>query len=665
MHDAACATRPPFVRVSPFPRPRRFLLDCLRSPDTCWLVGDSLLQLKHEVGFPFDSGVPIPGCHDWFRLVLQPTDLGVAVAMPSPAPAPAPAPGALMSSSSAGRDTSRAGGAGGPADAAPLAQQQGGTGRQPREWVRCGGAEDSDEDVVVVGERQGQGQAHGGASCLALTVGQTAGARDSGCQAPAARVPPLALTTPGVGVGPVARGPEVLKVRWARIDQRQAGGANACAAIVLEVSLWCLGAVARWRASATLPTSLLGSAHSARRASAGGRDHGGGGPDAYHHQHGRAGLFPPLGRSRSSNDRNEANRRVSSDRGRVPADPRDGGGRLEAMSGGALEQCIRTGTAVWQSLLATSPAARVASSAGDFDLEHMLSLGGYGEKLRLAEYIAASLLDAPTPRPSATAIGLGGGLGHAGRGGGAAGTGGGPEQQRKGGTEVEGLGKQLQASPEGSPNGRRPSMEQQQHQQQRLPPRPPRPQPLQIPGTAHAHPLTHTHSHHQPLPTARSAHACMVGHGGGVPLFSSLVRSLPPGLYVLGFHGHFCTLWLRPGGVVHLIDSLGSRLAVDCPMAFVAEFAELDEFLAFFAARHQVRACPLASSVCVMELDTHWLGLGVTTPLCPEKGRRVNDMYGVAGMQRAEAMPAYRHMAQQQRYNRCTPSPGVPRIVGC
>lgn len=539
-------------------------------------MGDSLLQLKHEVGFPFDSGVPIPGCHDWFRLVLQPIDLGVAVAVLSPAPAPAP--GALISSSSAGRGT---GGAGVLGDAAPLTQQ-GGAGQQPKEGARCGGDEDSDEDVVVVGERQGQGVASG--------VGQKAGAHDSG---PTARVPPLAPTSAGAGLGLAARGPEVLKVRWARIDQRQAGGANACAAIVLEVALWCLGAVARWRASAVLPTSLLGGALSARRASAGGRDHGGGGTDAYHYQHGKAGLFPPLGRSRSSNDRNEANRRASSDRGRVPADPRDGGGPLEAMSGAALEQCIRTGTAVWQSLLATSPAARVASSAGDFDLEHMLSLGGYGEKLRLAEYIAASLLDAPTPRPSATAIGLGGGpgpAGHGGRVGGAPGNGVGLVQQCKGGAEAEGLGRQLQANPAGSPDAKRASMEQ-----QRLPPRPPRPQPLQIPGTAH--PSAHTHSHHQPLPTARSAHGCMVGHGGGVPLFSSLVRSLPPGLYVLGFHGHFCALWLRPGGVVHLIDSLGSRLAVDCPMAFVAEFAELDEFLAFFAARHQVGACPCTGSV--------------------------------------------------------------------
>jgi hypothetical protein len=44
------------------------------------------------------------------------------------------------------------------------------------------------------------------------------------------------------------------------------------------------------------------------------------------------------------------------------------------------------------------------------------------------------------------------------------------------------------------------------------------------------------------------------------------------GVYILGCRGHFCALHVRPDGGLHLVDSLGSRLAADCPLAHVLAF---------------------------------------------------------------------------------------------
>lgn len=57
---------------------------------------------------------------------------------------------------------------------------------------------------------------------------------------------------------------------------------------------------------------------------------------------------------------------------------------------------------------------------------------------------------------------------------------------------------------------------------------------------------------------------------------------------MLGVHGHFSVLWLHPGGrLLHLIDSLGSTLAPDCPLAYVLEFGSRGAFLDFFHRRHR------------------------------------------------------------------------------
>ncbi|GIL62596.1 hypothetical protein Vafri_16781 [Volvox africanus] len=264
----------------------QFLIDCLRNQETNWLVADSLLQLKREVGFPFDTGVPIAGAPDWFRLVLQPLHA------PPPPPPPPPPPNTVST----------------PPPPPPL--------------------------------------------------------------------PPA----------------ELLKVRWAGIDQRQIGGTNACAAIGLEVAIWCLSSVQRWRQAVT--SAALG----LPRTSGGGGDGGGGGgigrrdaavwpqplpnqefltADAGAGAAGRRDLAPALSCSQRDRDRERVTASIE----------------MESMSGGALEQCIRAGTEVWQAVLVQSPASRVASSTGDFDLEHMLQLGGYHQRLRLADYSAASLLE--------------------------------------------------------------------------------------------------------------------------------------------------------------------------------------------------------------------------------------------------------------------------------
>ncbi|KXZ46969.1 hypothetical protein GPECTOR_39g463 [Gonium pectorale] len=346
----------------------QFLLDCLHKPDMCWLVGDSLLQLKHEVGFPFDTGCPIPGASDWFRLVLQPLQ-------PPP----------------------------------PQLPQQQGTGAA------------------------GNGT---GAAPAAQADPAAEGTQETQLAAFSQPMPPPPLSVP-----------EVLKVRWARIDQRQCGGANACAAIVLEVAAWCLGAVQRWRSAVTAAAGTGSSCSAPGSASRSGSFGRGDGP-----RPGPMRPLPELGRSGSAGAAGHGRRELPPLLTRSQRERIASAMEVEAMTGEALEECIRTGTAVWQGLLMQSPASRLASSTGDFDLEHM---------------------------------------------------------------------------------------------------------------------------------TRQSL--------GGVPLFANLVRRLPEGVYVLGFHGHFATLWLRPGGVVHLIDSLGARLAADCPLAFVLEFGSLGDFLAFFLSRHQRR----------------------------------------------------------------------------
>ncbi|GLC48905.1 hypothetical protein PLESTB_000161500 [Pleodorina starrii] len=455
----------------------QFLLDCLRNPDMCWLVGDSLLQLKHEVGFPFDTGVPIPGAPGWFRLVLQPLHPPSAAAQSAPD--------------------------GGGADGATPA----GTASAP---------------------------------------------------------------LPAAAAAAVQPSPEVLKVRWACIDQRQVGGTNACAAICLEVAAWCLGAVQRWRqavaASATAASGPVGGGgrrdsavwpqphpHHATELTAGGGAASGGRRDA----------APALSRSQRDRERERLASSVE----------------VEAMSGAALEQCIREGTAVWQGVLVQSPAARVASSTGDFDLEHMLQLGGYCQRLRLADYSAASLLED-------------GGEGSGGGGAAAAAAAAAPRRFSREGAAGDGAAAATAAAAAAATSLVFP-----------LPPvrssraepegRSGRPPALQVHASSAADSLQSCGSGVVILDNPPQPPAPSCGREGpqqcGLPTFAALVRSLQQGVYVLGWHGHFATLWLRPGGVVHLIDSLGARLAADCPLAFVLEFDARTDFLAFFAARHLAR----------------------------------------------------------------------------
>ncbi|KAG2433291.1 hypothetical protein HXX76_008358 [Chlamydomonas incerta] len=598
------------VRVSAISQ-CQFLLDCLHNPDMSWLVPDSLLQLKHEVGFPFDSGVPIAGAPGWYRLVLQPMQL----------PQPQQSPQQLAS-------------------------------------PRSGEAEQQQEGAAA---SAGAGDGHGALPVPAVTR-------------------PLSMTGCSAAAAAARQQPEVLKVRWSAIDQRAAGGANACAAIALEVALWCLAAMQRWRAATSAAAAGSGGAgQHERRGSGSGSGHGGSGGAAFaangrtssfeHHTSGSAsgaaggggggghsrGLLPVLSRS--------ARERIA---GAAGID-------MDAMGGGALEAAIRTGTNVWMGLLATSPAARVASSTGDFDLEHMLQLGGYGERLRLSEYIAATLIQPPA----------GGDAGAAG----AAGAAGGPGPPRRrmsrdsgcsereeaasrrasrdgpgpgqalaegagGGSEAVAAMAAAAAAGCGAGMGSRPGAQQQQQQQQPLPSSPPQgslmfpsslPLPLtpllpphdspagvpgslkhpapqqqrstpgsearEAPGTGGSAPGSHPRPPRPPRPPPLLT--CASPDGGqpppqqhmphpppmptyrvsqnGVPYFASLVRSLQQGVYVLGVHGHFTTLWLRPGGTMHVIDSLGARLAADCPLGFIAEFDCAADFLAFFLARHGVR----------------------------------------------------------------------------
>ncbi|GIM15425.1 hypothetical protein Vretimale_18199 [Volvox reticuliferus] len=403
----------------------QFLLDCLRNQETNWLVGDSLLQLKREVGFPFDTGVPIAGAPDWFRLVLQPL------------------------------------------------------------------------------------------------------------HAPPLHAPPPSTASPQLP--PMLPPAELLKVRWACIDQRQIGGTNACAAIGLEVAAWCLSSVQRWRQAVT--AAALG--RSGSGASGGGGSGGSGGSSGRRDAAvwpqplpnpesssaagagagaaGRRDLAPALSRSQRDRDRERLTASIE----------------MEAMSGGALEQCIRAGTEVWQAVLVQSPATRVASSTGDFDLEHMLQLGGYNQRLRLADYSAASLLEDEASAPAAAAAT--------------------PPR-----CSLEAASSAAAAATAATTT-------------------------TTTTGTTTTALQLSTASDMPPPPCRHS------GMHSALPTFATLIRSLTQGVYVLGWRGHFATLWLRPGGIVHLIDSLGTRLAADCPLAFVLEFDSPAEFLRFFLARHQAK----------------------------------------------------------------------------
>lgn len=195
---------------------------------------------------------------------------------------------------------------------------------------------------------------------------------------------------------------------------------------------------------------------------------------------------------------------------------------LPALDGEALCGCIKRGTAVWRRLLDQPEAARMASSNGDFDLEHMYELGGYSSLLHIASYTPTSLLD-----------------------------------------------KAGDATDDASAHGGR-----------------------------HGHPLS-------PASAAAAAAAAAMpsptGSVGSVQNFARFVRGLAPGVYVLGVHGHFSTLWVRPGspggggggagggssGTLHLIDSLGASLAADCPLAFIVEFDCKEAFIDFFFQRHK------------------------------------------------------------------------------
>ncbi|KAG2449423.1 hypothetical protein HYH02_005570 [Chlamydomonas schloesseri] len=591
------------VRVSAISQ-CQFLLDCLHNPDMAWLVPDSLLQLKHEVGFPFDSGVPIAGAPGWYRLVIQPMQLPQPPQLPQhQLPSPRPDEG-------------------------------------PQQQPHAGGAAATDKD---------------GHAALAVPAVTRPMSLSGGC-----------LGADGAG----AQQPEVLKVRWSSIDQRAAGGANACAAIALEVALWCLAAMQRWRAATSAAAGGAGGSagsgqHERRGSGSGG---GGGAAAAAFGANGRTGSFE----HHTSNGRGAAGG-GSHSRGLLPVLSRSqreriasaSGIDMDAMSGTALEEAIRTGTAVWTGLLATSPAARVASSTGDFDLEHMLQLGGYGERLRLAEYIAATLIQPP---PGAEGGGGGGGGGAHGRrtsresagwdreeagsrrlsrdgpgsaaaaaaaaatgsvggdavavmaaaaaagSGGAAGAGAGSASRPSPQPPTSPSPPLLQGSlmfptslpltppsaahhdsPGGMPGAKQPAGQRATPGSEAReapgtggsvpgshsrPPRPPRPPPLLMSASPDGA------SHHVPHPPSMPPYRVSQN---GVPYFASLVRSLQQGVYVLGVHGHFTTLWLRPGGQVHVIDSLGARLAADCPLGFIAEFDCPADFLRFFLARHGVR----------------------------------------------------------------------------
>ena len=615
------------------------------------------------MGFPFDSGVPIAGAPGWYRLVLQPMQL----------PQPPPLPRQLASPR-------------------PDAEQQ-----------QAGSA------------AAGAGEGHGALVVPAVTRPGSLSGGSAGA---------------ATGAATARQQPEVLKVRWSAIDQRAAGGANACAAIALEVALWCLAAMQRWRAatSAAAGSGSGGASSQRERRGSGGGSGGGGSGGAAFGANGRTGSFDHrTGNSGAAASGNSHSRGLlpvlsRSQRERIAS---AAGIDMDAMSGSALEGAIRTGTAVWMGLLATSPAARVASSTGDFDLEHMLQLGGYGERLRLSEYIAATLIQPP-----------GGGDGTAGGGGGAPGrrasmesAGWDPAGSRRASRDGPG-----QAGAAGSGNacdavaamaaaaagcgasaGSRPGPQpplsssplhggslmfptslpltppphhdspgipgSKQSAAQRAtpgsepreapgtggsqpgshprPPRPPRPPPLQTCASPDGG--QHQQAQHVPHPPSMPPYRASQN---GVPYFASLVRNLqqvrlweargsnpnahaaacqyicflhapdcrrltlsrysppkqhrrslprppcPPsatslanhecnphvphipsrqGVYVLGVHGHFTTLWLRPGGQVHVIDSLGARLAADCPLGFIVEFDCASDFLSFFLARHGVR----------------------------------------------------------------------------
>lgn len=244
----------------------------------CWLVRDSLLQLKREVGFPFDTGAPITGAPGWFRLLLQPLHTTTTEAM-----------GAMVE--------------------APLT------------------------------------------------------------------------------MAPLAPSVEVLKVRWACIDQRQVGGSNACAAVGLEVAAWCLGAVQRWRQAVSAAAASMAVTAS---------DCGGGHPDEkIWSQPAPSGFGAGGGSGTTCGGGGQCENAVilSSSKERELPSLVAFNVEMETLSGAALELCIRSGTEVWQGVLMQSPAARVASRTGDFDLEHMLQLGGYSQRLFLADYYAASLLE--------------------------------------------------------------------------------------------------------------------------------------------------------------------------------------------------------------------------------------------------------------------------------
>lgn len=115
-------------------------------------------------------------------------------------------------------------------------------------------------------------------------------------------------------------------------------------------------------------------------------------------------------------------------------------------------------------------------------------------------------------------------------------------------------------------------------------------------------------------PSPRRHRAPPPGSAACLHHFPDFMSGLGPGVYVLGCHSHFSTLWVRgdapagpgPGGhagaaahstqhgaqhgtvhSVQLLDSLGFSLAPDCPWAFTAHFPGLAEFVSFFCRRHQ------------------------------------------------------------------------------
>ncbi|MEW5309327.1 MAG: hypothetical protein WDW38_001222 [Sanguina aurantia] len=202
---------------------------------------------------------------------------------------------------------------------------------------------------------------------------------------------------------------ESLRVCYAGVDQRGIGGPHACSAIVLEVCEWFLRAEEWSHRGMSASREAIFS------------------PDSSVQMLQTLGCRRPTRHSQQPRSSGQPPAANSSSRRLQPAAPLSPASQsthaIPCLTGDALSGCVRRGTALWKRLLDDPEAMQQASTSGDFELEEMLRVGGYGSRLSQAEYCAVSLaepasaaVDHASPLPLAASPGPAGGVAQEGRG---------------------------------------------------------------------------------------------------------------------------------------------------------------------------------------------------------------------------------------------------------